>query len=410
MASFPTLKASSQDALLLAILDSIGKDDLTMAELVLRIQDVLAAKEFQGELKGNLQATTENRLQHLITGLVGQIFDSQLEIPKMSDLLNGYSIFEFDGLSEQDIGLIIHAHLNLLRREIARISGDDKPIRLVIIVDEAHIIVPDNNGFHSSEDSVDTLEASTKVIIRALAELRKHGVSVILADQSPSRVSRDVVRLVGSLVAMKTTDREDREILGSSMNFSDFEFQDILNLKTGEAYLSTPGLIRPRKFRTSPPHAELHGRLQTDGQLIEMLKGDPSLERNRKKKLAETVRKFETGLNKLETDLSQEYGKIAKAKERVEKGINAGRLEASLVCETALQLRRCRSEISSLLTRFKKVFFFVLTERYSKDRNEKQLLKLERLRSRFRDDVDKVATHSMRLLSDLATRYDELIK
>ena len=70
-----------------------------------------------------------------------------------------------------------------------------------------------------------------------LAELRSYGVGMIIADQSPRKVSTDVVALTDMKVAFRIVEAMDRQILSDSMGLNETQSARMARLKPGEAYL-----------------------------------------------------------------------------------------------------------------------------------------------------------------------------
>ena len=83
-----------------------------------------------------------------------------------------------------------------------------------------------------------------------LAEIRSYGVGLVIADQSPRKVSTDVVALTDMKMVFRLVESEDKQIIGDSTNMSDSQIQRMAKLKPGEAFLFFNKLDEPEEVIT----------------------------------------------------------------------------------------------------------------------------------------------------------------
>ncbi|MFC1734760.1 ATP-binding protein [Candidatus Hydrogenedentota bacterium] len=223
----------------------------TMLDFADVVDRVLARKKYSPELRSNIQAAIDIRIRHLCRGSVGRVFRVGRNIPDMDRLTTGYTILELDALSQSQACVSMLLVLTGIRNHVRSTPFEGEGPRLVIIIDEAHILAGRESHAMPSEDLANPQAHTSNLICRMLCELRGLKVGVIIADQSPSKVAEDVMRMTGTKVAFRTSDTNDREILGGAMLFTDMEMQEVSRLRTGEAYILTEGYHRPRKIRTT---------------------------------------------------------------------------------------------------------------------------------------------------------------
>ena len=252
---FPALQASLQEGLykLYKRFPDPGRPPV-FADWIAEADKAFRSYSYEGDLKGNLATAMNVRERPFLFGPVARILDSRESIPGFEDLLSGYTIVEFEGLSRESTSLLIHLHLNAVWQHLARTRAEREGIRLVIIIDECHVVSTRESQPVQREESVNLTAQASQVLNRLVREVRKYKGCVVLADQSAQSLDADLIRLIGSFAAMWTTDRFDRETLGNSMNMRASEVDELVLLEKGEAFLATQGYIRPRKIRTpSPP-------------------------------------------------------------------------------------------------------------------------------------------------------------
>ena len=88
-----------------------------------------------------------------------------------------------------------------------------------------------------------------------LAEMRAYGEGIIVAEQIPTKLSRDIIKHPDLKIMHRITADEDRQILGSAMNFSERHRQYTTTLKRGMAAVYVEGLYAPTLVQIHPPKA-----------------------------------------------------------------------------------------------------------------------------------------------------------
>ena len=88
------------------------------------------------------------------------------------------------------------------------------------------------------------------LVKRMLAEIRSYGVSIVIADQSPRKVSTDVVALTDMKVVFRLVEATDKQIIADSMNMSESQMKRLSRLKPGEAFFFFNRLDEPEEIIT----------------------------------------------------------------------------------------------------------------------------------------------------------------
>ncbi|MCL2222607.1 MAG: hypothetical protein FWC20_09975 [Oscillospiraceae bacterium] len=73
---------------------------------------------------------------------------------------------------------------------------------------------------------------------------------MIIADQSPRKVTTDVVALTDIKMAFRLVEASDKEILANSANMTEIQQQRLAKLKPGEAFLFFGKLDEPEEIKT----------------------------------------------------------------------------------------------------------------------------------------------------------------
>ncbi len=138
--------------------------------------------------------------------------------------------------------------MNILAYVNNNYYGDGK-LKNVIMLEEAHVLL-DADERSSGEGEANPAAVAKGLVKRMLAEIRAYGVGMIIADQSPRKVSSDVVGLTNIKLAFRLVERTDKEILANSSNMSEQQIERLARLKPGEAFLFFDKLEEPEEVVT----------------------------------------------------------------------------------------------------------------------------------------------------------------
>jgi DNA helicase HerA-like ATPase len=183
------------------------------------------------------------RLQSLVN-----LFDNYHSIP-IEDLLSKPTVIELAAIenSDQKALIISLLLLSILAYVNCNYIGDGK-LRNVVLLEEAHVLLDadDNKG----EGEANPSAIAQKLVKRMLAEIRSYGVGLLVADQSPRKVSTDVVALTDIKIAFRLVEAIDKQILSASSNMSESQQSRLSKLKPGEAFLFFGKLDEPEEIKT----------------------------------------------------------------------------------------------------------------------------------------------------------------
>lgn len=176
------------------------------------------------------------------------LFDNYFSIP-IEDLLKKPTIIELAAIENSDQKALIIALL--LLSILAYVNSNyvgEGGLKNVILLEEAHVLLDaDTNG---SQGDANPSAIAQGLVKRMLAEIRSYGVGLVIADQSPRKVSTDVVGLTDMKVVFRLVESVDKQIVADSMNMSDSQIQRLSRLKPGEAFLFFNKLDEPEEVIT----------------------------------------------------------------------------------------------------------------------------------------------------------------
>ena len=176
------------------------------------------------------------------------LFDSYNSIP-IGDLLKKPTVIELAAIENEDDKALIIALLllSIMSYINANYTGDSK-LRNVILIEEAHVLLDAHS--HGGEGAANPSAVAQGLVKRMLAEIRSYGVGLIIADQSPRKVTTDVVALTDIKLAFRLVESEDKRILADSINMTDPQIVRLARLRPGEAFFFFNKLDEPEEVIT----------------------------------------------------------------------------------------------------------------------------------------------------------------
>ncbi len=197
---------------------------------------------YTGEV-GNIGKAGIVRLQSLIN-----LFDNYYSIP-IGDLLKKPTVIELAAVENSDEKALIIALLllSILSYVNANYTGDSE-LQNVILLEEAHVLLDAQSG--GAQGDANPSAIAQGLVKRMLAELRSYGISLVIADQSPRKVTTDVVALTDIKLAFRLVESADKQIIADSTNMSEQQAARLSRLKPGEAFFFFNKLEEPEEVIT----------------------------------------------------------------------------------------------------------------------------------------------------------------
>ena len=176
------------------------------------------------------------------------LFDNYYSIP-IQNLLQKPTIIELAAIENSDqkaliISLLLLSILAYVNSNYAGEGG----LKNVILLEEAHVLL--DVSTNAGQGDANPSAIAQNLVKRMLAEIRSYGVGIIIADQSPRKVTTDVVALTDMKMVFRLVEATDKQIISDSMNMNDVQEQRLSRLKPGEAFLFFNRLDSPEEVIT----------------------------------------------------------------------------------------------------------------------------------------------------------------
>lgn len=189
-------------------------------------------KEFEEKYKGSLVS----RLSDLTLGTKGRMLNTRRSL-NFDALLDKKVVIELEELKdEQDKALFMGFILQRLAECMKHRHRKDKTFKHLTLVEEAHRLLsrPEPGESDSKKQGVETFA-------NMLAEVRKYGEGLIIADQIPNKLVSDVIKNTHTKIVHRLFAADDRNTIGDAMGLSEDQKNFLPLLQPGETVMYCGG-------------------------------------------------------------------------------------------------------------------------------------------------------------------------
>ncbi len=206
------------------------------SDMIAELDGVIKAagmgREFEEKYKGSLVS----RLNDLTLGTKGRMLNTRYSLD-FDQLLDKKVIIELEELKdEQDKALFMGFILQRLAECMKHRHRRDKEFKHLTLVEEAHRLLsrPEPGESNSKKQGVETFA-------NMLAEVRKYGEGLIIADQIPNKLVSDVIKNTHTKIVHRLFAADDRNTIGDAMGLTDDQKDFLPLLQPGETVMFCGG-------------------------------------------------------------------------------------------------------------------------------------------------------------------------
>lgn len=222
------------------------------------VDDIGYGKEVASDVRGFVDV----RIGSLCYGTPGRFFQGGYPLD-IAAMLRRNVVLELDPItSDQDKAFLMGAmliriveHLRVKYRD-----GDATGLQHVLLIEEAHRLLK------NVEDG--PAAAAVELFASLLAEVRAYGEGLIIVEQIPSKIISDVVKNTALKVMHRLPAKEDRDIVGASINLTEEQSEAVIAFPPGVAAVSLDGEDSPLRVRV-PSRIEAAAHLSLELPLVE---------------------------------------------------------------------------------------------------------------------------------------------
>lgn len=209
----------------------------TLKDLIQNVSRVVDQQGFDVRLKNDYIGSINARLLGLMVGSKGAILNAAHSVD-FEDLLDHHVVFELEEIrsgSEKSLmmGFIL---INLIEAIKAKYFKD-RGFRHITLVEEAHRLLSKcQPGDHPNK------RHGVEMFADMLAEIRKYGESLIIADQIPNQMTPEVLKNTNTKIIHRLFASDDKEAIGNTVMLNRDQKDFLSNLENGQVIFFSQGM------------------------------------------------------------------------------------------------------------------------------------------------------------------------
>ena len=202
----------------------------TLEDLLNKIEIEVTKHDFDDRLKKDYIGSITARLQGLLVGSKGQMLNSRRSID-FRELIEKKVVLEIEGIKNgTEKSLVMGFILTNLCEALRAKYNKDKHFKHITLIEEAHRLL----SKYSAGDSLNK-KNSVETFADMLAEVRKYGEYLIIADQIPNKMTPEVLKNTNTKIVHKIFAEDDKEAIGNTISLSKEQKDFLSSLPTGRA-------------------------------------------------------------------------------------------------------------------------------------------------------------------------------
>ena len=203
----------------------------TLSDVLRKTEAVVEEQGFDDRLKKDYIGSIKARLQGLTLGAKGFMLDCprSIDFIKLLDRKVVLELEEIPNAAQKSliIGFVL---TNLLQAVKYKFRRDGGKVNHITLIEEAHRLLskPEPGGSPSQKQAAETFADM-------LAEIRKYGESLVIADQIPGKLTPEVMKNTNTKIIHRLFAQDDKEAVGHTMGLEEEQANFLSNLQIGRA-------------------------------------------------------------------------------------------------------------------------------------------------------------------------------
>lgn len=207
-----------------------------MSEMLEQLKAVIESKGFGADLQQKYEGSLISRLDNLTVGSKGRMLNTRVSID-VSTLLDQKIVIELDELKdEQDKALMMGLLIGRVAEAVKQRHKVQDGFKHLTLIEEAHRLLEKPQGFDEGAKKL-----GVSLFANLLAEVRKYGEGLIIADQIPNKLAPEVLKNTNTKIIHRLFAADDRHAIGETVGLSEEQINFLPMLKAGEAIVYSAG-------------------------------------------------------------------------------------------------------------------------------------------------------------------------
>ena len=192
------------------------------------------------------------RIGSLLRREMKDVFDVEKSTLTPEEWMQYPIIVELESLGEGPANFLTLLLCTLIRETLKATPAPDiqNEVRHVIFIEEAHNLIAPQAQTQEGQDSNPKI-AATAFIVKMLAEVRALKEGIVIADQLPTAMAAEVIKNTNIKLVHRLTSQDDRELVGSTMNASSLQMENMGIYTSGQALFTFEKMLRPIEIQVN---------------------------------------------------------------------------------------------------------------------------------------------------------------
>lgn len=218
----------------------------TLSDLIEKVEQVVNTQGFDDRLKNDYIGSIKARLQGLTVGSKGLMLNTKRSV-NFKDLVYKRVILELEEIKNgNEKSLVMGFILTNLNEAIKANFKENPKFKHITLVEEAHRLL----SKYEAGDSLNKKQG-VEVFADMLAEVRKYGEALIVADQIPGKLTPEVLKNTNTKIVHKIFAQDDKEAIGNTIALKDEQKEFMSSLDVGRAIVFSQGWDKAMQLKIS---------------------------------------------------------------------------------------------------------------------------------------------------------------
>lgn len=221
--------------------DALPYEYPILSDMFSALNEVVDSKGFgDGRLSGDYKGSLVSRISNLTKGAKGAMLNTRKSFD-FDALLDQKVIFELEAVqSQEEKSFLMGLILARLSYAIKKRFANKKDFRHITLIEEAHHLLS-KVGYSDNGAKKNAVEMFSNM----LAEVRKYGEGLIIVDQSPNKMTPEVLKNTNTKIIHRLFDQEDKDCIGNTMMMDSKQKDHLSNLEVGHAIVFSENTDKP---------------------------------------------------------------------------------------------------------------------------------------------------------------------
>lgn len=211
----------------------------TLEDLVKKVEEVVKNQGFDERLKNDYIGSIRARLNGLLVGSKGFMLNTKRSID-FRRLLNQRVVLEIEEIrngSEKSLvmGFVLSNVIEAIKANFIA-SSKKNGVRHIILIEEAHRLL---SKFQVGDSP--NKKQGVEVFADMLAEIRKYGECLMIADQIPNKLTPEVLKNTNTKIVHRLFAEDDKEAIANTMALEEEQKEFLSKLDAGVAIVFSGG-------------------------------------------------------------------------------------------------------------------------------------------------------------------------